>query len=96
MADFFIKRIKNFNYYSRGSAFECTSCLRKALKRKLITEEDNTSLRMLFEKYLKLMNGYIKSIGTENSNEIHEEAEAYLTEMNFDLDNLLTNDLMTE
>lgn len=39
--DFFYKENKNFNYYSRGSAFESTSCLRKALKRKLITEKDN-------------------------------------------------------
>jgi len=92
---FFYKENKNFNYYSRGSAFECTSCLRKALKRKLISEEDNISLRLLFERYLKLMNGYIKSIGTDNSNELHEEAEVYLTEMNSDLDNLLTNDLLT-
>lgn len=39
--DFFNKENKNFNYYSCGSAFESTSCLRKALKRKLITEKDN-------------------------------------------------------
>ena len=29
---YFYKENKNFNYYSRGSAFECTSCLRKQLK----------------------------------------------------------------
>ncbi len=60
---FFFKENKNFNYYSRGSAYECTSCLRKATKRKLITKEKNTELRILFEKYLKLINAYIKSIG---------------------------------
>ena len=93
---FFYKENKNFNYYSRGSAFESTSCLRKALKRKLITEEDNLSLRQLFEKYLRLMNGYIKSIGTQKANELHEDAEVYPRKMKADLDDLLTNDLMTE
>jgi four helix bundle protein len=93
---FFYKENKNFNYYSRGSAFESTSCLRKALKRKLITEEDNLLLRQLFEKYLKLMNGYIKSIGTHSKNELHEDLEIYQNEMKTDIENLLTNDLMTE
>ncbi len=60
---FFFKENKNFNYYSRGSAYECTSCIRKAVKRKLITKEKNAELRILFEKYLKLINAYIKSIG---------------------------------
>ena len=46
---YFYKENKNFNYYSRGSAFECTSCLRKAVKRNLIAEEENTKLRFLFE-----------------------------------------------
>ncbi len=60
---FFYKENKNFNYYSRGSAYECTSCLRKAVKRKLIAKEKNIEMRILFEKYLKLINAYIKSIG---------------------------------
>ncbi|MEO8569047.1 MAG: four helix bundle protein [Ginsengibacter sp.] len=64
---FFFKENKNFNYYSRGSAYECTSCIRKAVKRKLITKEKNTELRLLFEKYLKLINAYIKSIGQMRS-----------------------------
>lgn len=42
------------------------------------------------------MNGYIKSIGTQNTNELHEDAEVYQREMNGNFDNLLTNDLMTE
>ena len=89
---FFYKENKNFNYYSRGSAFESTSCLKKALKRKLITEEDNLLLRQLFERYFKLMNGYIKSIGTQNANELHEDPEDYQREINVDLDDLLTID----
>lgn len=87
---FFYKENKNFNYYSRGSAFESTSCLKKALKRKLITEEDNLLLRQFFERYFKLMNGYIKSIGTQNTNELHEDPEDYQREINIDLDDLLT------
>ncbi len=66
---FFFKENKNFNYYSRGSAYECTSCLRKATKKKLITKEKNTELRILFEKYLKLINAYIKSIGQSGTQE---------------------------
>ncbi len=66
---FFFKENKNFNYYSRGSAYECTSCLRKATKRKLISKEKNTELRILFEKYLKLINAYIKSIGRSRTQE---------------------------
>jgi hypothetical protein len=33
------------------------------------------------------MNGYIKSIGTQNTNELHED---YQREINIDLDDLLT------
>lgn len=93
---FFYKENKNFNYYSRGSAFESTSCLRKAMKRKLISEEENISLRLLFGKYLKLMNGYIKSIGTNNENELNEDLKIYQNDMTADIESLLTNDLMTD
>jgi len=91
---FFYKENKNFNYYSRGSAFESTSCLRKATQRKLINEETNLELRKLFERYLKLINGYIKSIGaTKNPNELHDDGIIYETKAN--LEDLMTNDLMT-
>ncbi|MEO7209438.1 MAG: four helix bundle protein [Chitinophagaceae bacterium] len=72
---FFFKENKNFNYYSRGSAYECTSCLRKATKRKLITKEKNTELRILFEKYLKLINPYIKSIGQSAAQEKRQDPD---------------------
>ena len=62
---FFFKENKNFNYYSRGSAFECTACLHKAFKRKLISEKENKELRNDFALYFKLINAYIKSIGTQ-------------------------------
>ncbi|MEJ7672371.1 MAG: four helix bundle protein [Chitinophagaceae bacterium] len=93
---FFYKENKNFNYYSRGSAFESTSCLRKAIKRKLISEEENVLLSQLFARYLKLMNGYIKSIGTEQRlNELSEDETDYKVKEKDNLENLLTNDLMT-
>jgi four helix bundle protein len=62
---FFFKENRNFNYYSRGSAFECTACLHKAFKRNLVSEQDNKELRNEFARYFKLINGYIKSIGTD-------------------------------
>ena len=92
---FFYKENKNFNYYSRGSAFESTSCLRKAIKRKLISEDENLLLRGLFEKYFKLMNSYIKSIGTSQiSNELQEDIIDYEIK-DQTLDNLMTNDFLT-
>lgn len=93
---FFYKENKNFNYYSRGSAFESTSCVRKAIKRKLISEEENLLLRSLFEKYFKLMNSYIKSIGTtQSSNHLHEDTINYEIKNQNTLDNLMANDLLT-
>ena len=92
---YFYKENKNFNYYSRGSAFESTTCLRKAFERKLISEEDNKEMRLLFEKYFRLINGYIKSIGEKNDNNIlNEDPEAYKSKES-GLDNLLSNDLLT-
>jgi four helix bundle protein len=98
---YFYKENKNFNYYSRGSAFECTSCLRKAIKRSLITEEENTKLRFLFEKYFKLINAYIKSIGQMSAKDqlqepsfIYESKEPQSPESSLTND-LLTNDLLT-
>ena len=91
---FFYKENKNFNYYSRGSAFESASCLMKANHRKLIGEETNLELRKLFDRYFRLINGYIKSIGTaQNSNELHEDEIYYETSVN--LENLMTNDSLT-
>ena len=93
---FFFKENKNFNYYSRGSAFESTCCLRKAVKRNLISEEENIALRLLFEKYLKLMNGYIKSIGTAKiSNQLNDDELGYALNAKSNLDILMTNDLMS-
>lgn len=84
---FFYKENKNFNYYSRGSAFECTSCLRKALKRNLITADENLELRQHFEKYFRLINSYIKSIGQDKSvNTLEENDTIYSSPNNDNLD----------
>lgn len=92
---FFYKENKNFNYYSRGSAFECTTCLRKAFERNLVSAEENTEIRLLFEKYFRLMNGYLKSIG-EKKDEFHmKEDPANYASNATDLDDLLSNDQMT-
>lgn len=95
---FFFKENKNFNYYSRGSAFESTACLRKALQRNLIGVEDNNTMRQLFERFFRLMNGYIKSIVETNSkNELKEEQVLYGFDKDEDkFDNLLTNNLLNE
>ena len=93
---YFYKENKNFNYYSRGSAFECTSCIRKAVKRNLITEEENTKLRFLFEKYFKLINAYIKSIGQIGmKDQLQEAGFTYQLYEPQSLESLLTNDLLT-
>jgi four helix bundle protein len=75
---FFYKENKNIHYYSRGSAFECVSCLRKAIKRNLITSEENIRLRILFEKHFKLVNAYIKSIvQAANKDQLQEPESIY-------------------
>ncbi len=94
---FFYKENRNFNYYSRGSGFECTSCLRKAVKRNLVTKEENIQLRLLFGKYFRLINAYIKSIGqTVLKDQLQEPDVTYDSEEKYDdLERLLTNDQMT-
>ncbi len=42
------------------------------------------------------MNAYIKSIGTQNRNELQEAQESYQKEITADIEDLLTNDLLTE
>lgn len=61
---FSFKENKNFCYYSRGSAYEVMCGLAKAVHRKLISTEEYSALKSKFERYFKLMNPYIKSIGT--------------------------------
>lgn len=92
---FFYKENKNFNYYSRGSAFESTTCSRKAFERKLISEQQNKELRKLFAKYFKLMNGYIKSIGESSKGNLMSEDAVEFNNRPSELENFLTNDSLT-
>ena len=92
---FFFKENKNFNYYSRGSAFECTACLHKAFKRKLISEKENKELRNDFALYFKLINAYIKSIGTQKDIEAGPWKDLYECKASVIINDSLTNDLMT-
>ena len=64
---FYFKENKNFCYYSRGSAYEAISGLTKAVNRKLISTNDFSLLKAKFELYFRLMNPYIKSIGSTKS-----------------------------
>lgn len=54
---------KNFCYYSRGSAFETATGIRKAKQRNLLTEEDYIAIKEKLLLYHKLINPYINSIG---------------------------------
>lgn len=66
------------------------------MKRNLITEEENIKLRVLFEKYFKLINAYIKSIGQMGvKDELKEPDFIYESTQSKSLESLLTNDPMT-
>ena len=58
------KDSKNFTYYSRGSLFETKTWLTKSYHRKLISENDYDRILEEFEVIGKMINAYIKSIGT--------------------------------
>ena len=61
---FHFKENKNFCYYARGSAFETKTALLKAYQRKLVSEETYNALIIKMERFLYILNQYIKSIGT--------------------------------
>lgn len=61
---FHYKENKNFCYYSRGSAKETLTATIKAKERNLISEEYFNLLSQKLDTYFRLMNGYINSIGT--------------------------------
>ena len=58
------KEAKNFSYYSRGSLYETITWLKKSLSRKLITEDEFRKLMNELETNVKMLNSYIKSIGS--------------------------------
>ncbi len=90
---YFYKENKNFNYYSRGSAFESTTCLRKAFERNLVSVEENKEMRLLFERYFRLINGYIRSIGEKKDDQQLKEDQAAYKIQAADLDDLLSNEI---
>ena len=66
---FHFKENKNFCYYSRGSAKETLTAVRKAKSRDLVSEEEFRLLNEKLELYFRIIYGYINSIGTTNSND---------------------------
>lgn len=64
---YFYKENKNFCFYSRGSGKETSSALKKAIMRKLVSKEENDLIETKLISYFKLINGYIKSIGSVKS-----------------------------
>ena len=70
---FHYKENKNFCYYSRGSAKETLTAVRKARSRDLISEEDFKILNDKLELFFRLIYGYINSIGTTSSHDHYEK-----------------------
>jgi four helix bundle protein len=66
---YFYKENRNFCFYSRGSAKEVTSALNKSKKRGLMTEQENSLLQEKLLSYFKLINAYIKSIGSSKGDD---------------------------
>jgi four helix bundle protein len=56
------REAKNFGYYSRGSLYETRTWLTKAVKRKLISEEDYRKLCDDLLIHCKNVDSYIRSI----------------------------------
>jgi four helix bundle protein len=63
------KESRNFSFYARGSLFETRTWLDKAMNRKLIDGEVYKTLETALEVIGKMLNTYIKSIGTVNEPE---------------------------
>lgn len=59
---------KNFSYYSRGSLFETKTWITKAHNRKLIDDAEFNSFTNDINIIGKMLNNYIKSIGTVPTN----------------------------
>jgi four helix bundle protein len=59
------KENKNFCYFARGSLEETKTWLRKSIRRGLIDKSKHQELFNIIKKLPKLLNSYIKSIGSE-------------------------------
>ena len=60
------KETKHFGYYSRGSLYETKTWLTKASNRNLLSEENFLSLTTKLNIIGKMLNAYIKSIGSKS------------------------------
>lgn len=58
---------RNFCFYSRGSAFETFTAIRKAKTPNLLSDGEFTLLKEKLLFYFKLINPYIKSIGKQTT-----------------------------
>jgi len=91
------KEAKNFSYYSRGSLYETKTWITKAKKRNLINEDDFTHFKNEINTIGKMLNSYIKSIGTKPtiySNQVKENEAEYYTnnDVVFPSNDQFTND----
>jgi len=59
------KENKNFCYFARGSLEETKTWLRKSIRRGLINQSKHQELLDIIKKLPKLLNSYIKSIGSK-------------------------------
>jgi four helix bundle protein len=60
---------KRFAYFARGSLYETKHWLRRAYKRKLLTENEIAKLRPIVDELAPKLNAYIKSIVKTTNNE---------------------------
>ena len=60
---------KHFAYYSRGSLYETKTWLSKAKNRKYIQSEEYKKIVSVIDTTAKMLNSYIKSIGTRQTND---------------------------
>ena len=60
---------KHFAYYSRGSLYETKTWLTKAKNRKYIQSEEYKKIVSVIDTTAKMLNSYIKSIGTRQTND---------------------------
>ncbi|HEX6915578.1 MAG TPA: four helix bundle protein, partial [Chitinophagaceae bacterium] len=61
---------KNFCYYSRGSAFETLTAIKKAKERNLIADNEILVLTARLNYYFKLIGPYIRSIGQNDEDPV--------------------------
>ncbi len=71
---FHFKENKQFGYYSRGSLFETKTWLTKAMKRNLNPQECYSALERDLNQLARMLNAYVKSIGTSTKSASEDSA----------------------